>query len=99
MRSLFPSGVLGCRLHSRYLEDKRIRPSNRPCGHYNQYANRSSTLLVQKCELIGSAFQSSTNGKKGRKEFWSGSAERSGNDFLPGIGLSRMAKGSVFLQL
>lgn len=57
MRSLFPSRVLGCPLHSHYLEDKRIRPSNRPCGNYNQYANRSSALLVQKCELIGSAFR------------------------------------------
>lgn len=57
MRSLFPRGVLGCRLHSHYLEDKRIRPSNRLRGYYNQYGNRSSTLLLQKCELIGSAFR------------------------------------------
>lgn len=44
-------------------------------------------------------FQSSSNGDKVRKNTWPGSAKRSDNDFLPGIGLSRMAKVSVTLEL
>ena len=44
-------------------------------------------------------FQSSPNGDKVRKNSWPGSAKRSDNDFLPGIGLSRMEKVSVALQL
>lgn len=37
--------------------------------------------------------------RRTERNLWLGSAERSGNDFLPGIGLPRVAKGSFFLQL
>lgn len=97
--SLFPSRVLACQLYSCYLEDKRLRQSNGPCGHYNQCANRSSTLPLQKCELIGSVFRVLLMERRSERMLGQEVLKDQIMIFLPGIGLSRVEKVSVALQL